>query len=66
MGRGHRFLLIVGCVMSLFTIAVEAVAYSVIRPPCFYREYWALLTADMNIGIVLVFAAFYWRFLKNK
>jgi hypothetical protein len=45
--RGHQILLIVGCVKSLFTIAVEAVAYSVTRPLHFYRGYRTLLNALM-------------------
>jgi hypothetical protein len=47
--RGHQILLIVGCVKSLFTIAVEAVAYSVTRPLHFYRGYRTLLVDAVQV-----------------
>ena len=46
----------------LYVLALAAVVVSV--DVLFFRHhFWARLI--VNVGIVLVFAAFYWRFLKR-
>jgi hypothetical protein len=48
--------------VALYVVAMVAVIVGV--DFAFFRNrFWERLTA--NIGVVLVFAAFYWRFLKH-
>jgi len=50
--------------LSVVLYAVVMIAIVVGVDVLFFRNrFWERLTA--NIGIVLVFAAFYWRFLKT-
>jgi len=46
----------------LYTVVMIAVVVSV-DLLFFKNRFWERLT--VNIGVILVFAAFYWRFLKN-
>jgi len=50
-------------VVALYVVAMAAIII-VVDVSFFRNHFWERLTA--NIGIVLVFAAFYWIFLKDR
>jgi hypothetical protein len=50
-----------GAIAVIYLVVMAAIIFGV-DFPFFRNRFWERL--GMNIGLVLVFAAFYWRFLK--